>query len=114
MDEVKKAYREGETEVKKAYRQADGDESVGDKVANAGDEVRKDLGNAGDDIRRGIDRAGDEVDRKVTSSTASTTRSRLPRPDPRRCDPAADHSDDAVLSTGPRRHFLTPRAEGAG
>ena len=43
MDDVKKTYREGETEAKQAWRKSDGNESVADKVGNAGDEVRTEV-----------------------------------------------------------------------
>jgi hypothetical protein len=64
MDDLKKGYREGETDVKEAWRNRDG-EDLGDKVANAGDEIRKDLGNLGDDARNAVDNAGDTADRGV-------------------------------------------------
>ncbi len=44
MDDVKKAYREGETDVKAGVRKADGDESVTDKLGNAGDDLRREMG----------------------------------------------------------------------
>ena len=38
MDDIKKGFREAETEAKKPWRNADGEEDLGDKIANAGDE----------------------------------------------------------------------------
>lgn len=68
VDDVKKTYREAETNVKKEWRKADGEEDLGDKAANAGDELRKHAGNAGDDIREGVDdvkdAAKDETERR--------------------------------------------------
>lgn len=57
MDDLKKGYREGETEAKEAWRKRDG-EDLGDKVGNLGDDIRKNLGNLGDDMRRAADDAG--------------------------------------------------------
>jgi hypothetical protein len=51
MDDVKKAYREGEKTAKEAWRNRDG-EDMADKMGNAGDDLRKELGNAGDAMRR--------------------------------------------------------------
>jgi len=50
MDEVKRTYRDVETDVKKTARGIDGTDPK-DYVGNAGDEVGKDLGNLGDDVR---------------------------------------------------------------
>jgi hypothetical protein len=50
MDELKRTYRDVETEVKKTARDVDGTD-LKDHVGNAGDEARKDLGNLGDDVR---------------------------------------------------------------
>jgi hypothetical protein len=54
MDDIKKAYREGEQGAKEAWRNRDG-EDLGDAIGNAGDEIRKDLGDAGDDLRHADD-----------------------------------------------------------
>jgi hypothetical protein len=62
MDDVKRAYREGENKTKETLRKADGDESLADKVGNLGDDIRQGLGNAGDEIREGLDEAGDAAD----------------------------------------------------
>jgi hypothetical protein len=51
MDEVKRTYRDVETNVKKGVRGIDGTDFK-DQVGNAGDEARKDLGNLGDDLRK--------------------------------------------------------------
>lgn len=61
MDDLKKTYREGETDAKEAWRNRDG-EDLADKVGNAGDEIRKNLGNAGDDLRNAVDKMGDKAD----------------------------------------------------
>jgi hypothetical protein len=50
-DEVKRAYRDVETNVKKGVRGIDGTDPK-DYVGNTGDEIGKDLGNLGDDVRR--------------------------------------------------------------
>lgn len=57
MDEVKRTYRDVETDLKKTTRGIDGTDFK-DHVRNAGDEVRKDLGNLGDDVHK----AGRELD----------------------------------------------------
>ena len=51
MDDMKKAYREGEETTKENWRKIDG-ESPADAIGNAGDDIRKELGNAGYDLRR--------------------------------------------------------------
>jgi hypothetical protein len=51
MDEVKRTYRDVETDLKKTARDVDGTDPT-DRVGNAGDEARKDLGNMGDDVRK--------------------------------------------------------------
>ena len=51
MDEVKRTYRDVETDVKKTARGIDGTDPK-DYVGNAGDEIGKDLGNLGDDVRK--------------------------------------------------------------
>jgi hypothetical protein len=62
MDEVKRTYRDVETDVKKTARGIDGTDPK-DHVGNAGDEIGKDLGNLGDDIRKaGRDPAGPRGD----------------------------------------------------
>ena len=63
MDDIKRAFREGEVGAKKGIRRADGKEDLSDKLGNLGDEIRKDLGNAGDDIRRENDHAERQADR---------------------------------------------------
>ena len=55
MEEVKKTWREGETEVAEKSREADGTD-LKDHVGNIGDKARKDLSNLGDDVREGADR----------------------------------------------------------
>jgi hypothetical protein len=67
MDEVKRTYRDVETETKKNVRGIDGTD-VKDAIGNAGDEVRKDVGNAGDDLRRG------SLDRETEKETETTSR----------------------------------------
>lgn len=61
MDDIKKAFREGESGAKEGWRKADGEEDLSDKIGNAGDEIRKNLGNAGDDLRND-DLGNDRVD----------------------------------------------------
>ena len=62
MDEVKRTYRDVETNVKKAARGIDGTDSK-DYVGNAGDEIGKDLGNLGDEVRNaGRDTEGPRSD----------------------------------------------------
>jgi hypothetical protein len=51
MDNVKRTYRDVETNVKKTAR-AVGGTDLKDRVGDAGDEASKDLGNLGDRIRR--------------------------------------------------------------
>lgn len=60
MDDVKKAYRAGETATKETLREVDGHQ-LSDDIGNAGDEIRKDLGNAGDDMREAGDRVADDA-----------------------------------------------------
>ncbi len=61
MDDLKKGYREGETESKEAWRNRDGT-SVSDAIGNAGDEIRKNLGNAGDDADKASKDAQHDAD----------------------------------------------------
>jgi hypothetical protein len=61
MNEVKKTYRDFETETKKVARDVGGHD-LGDDVGNAGDEARRRLGNLGDDTRREIDEQERETD----------------------------------------------------
>jgi len=61
MDDLKKGYRESETEAGKAWRNRDG-EDLGDRVGNLGDDIRKNLGNLGDDMRRAADDTGDTIE----------------------------------------------------
>jgi len=51
MDEVKRTYRDVETDLKKGAGDLDGTD-LKDTVGNAGDEARKDLGNVGDAVRK--------------------------------------------------------------
>ena len=70
MDDLKKGYREGETDAKEAWRNRDGT-SPSDAIGNAGDEIRKNLGNLGDDS----DNARKDAEREAdTESTRDTTR----------------------------------------
>jgi hypothetical protein len=62
MDDVKKTYREAETNARKEWRKSDGEEDLGDKAANLGDEINKNAANAGDDLRKGVDEAKDAVE----------------------------------------------------
>jgi len=59
MDDVKKDYRDAESDTKEAWRNRYG-EDVADKVGNAGDEAREQLGNLGDDARDAADVTDDE------------------------------------------------------
>jgi len=59
VDDMKKAYREGEETAKETWRKADGEEDLADKIGNAGDDIRKHAGNLGDDLRDAVD--GDET-----------------------------------------------------
>jgi len=73
MDEVKRTYRDVETETKKDLRGIDGTD-VKDAVGNAGDEARKDLGNLGDDLRHGsLDRPYDNETETETVKETETT-----------------------------------------
>ncbi len=67
MDEMKKGFREGETDTKEAWRNRDGTD-VKDAIGNAGDEVRKHLGNAGDDA----DEANKNAERDYNANTDPT------------------------------------------
>ena len=64
MDDLKKGYRDVESNAKEGWREGDG-EDLADKVGNAGDEARKHLGNLGDDLRNAGDDARDEADDRV-------------------------------------------------
>ncbi len=68
MDDLKKGYREGETDTKEAWRNRDGT-SVSDAIGNAGDEIRKHLGNAGDDADEARKRSESEADRDIDTGT---------------------------------------------
>ena len=75
MDDMKRTYRDVETETKKDLRGIDGTD-VKDAIGNAGDEARKDLGNMGDDLRHGsLDRPED----KETETTVKQTETTWPR-----------------------------------
>ncbi len=69
MDDLKKGYREGETDAKEAWRNRDGT-SPSDAVGNLGDEIRKKLGDAGDDA----DQARKDAQRDADTGTTDTTR----------------------------------------
>ena len=72
MDEVKRTYRDAETETKKDLRGIDGTD-VKDAIGNAGDAARKDLGNMGDDLRHGsLDRDEDKETQTTVKQTETT------------------------------------------
>ena len=56
MDELKKAFREGDQTTRETTRDLEGGHDVSDDIGNIGDRARNDLGNLGDDVRDQGDR----------------------------------------------------------
>lgn len=70
MDELKKGFRQGESDSKEAWRDHDGTDAK-DAIGNAGDEIRKHLGNAGDNADEAAKRSQRDAE---TDANTGTTR----------------------------------------